>query len=585
MIISHSFANLICFKDMKIMRHFTITYLLCMLIVTLSGRLLAQKVNVQSPLDIPLFLSGNFGELRSTHFHAGIDLKTNGKIGQPVRPLSDGYVSRVKVQAGGYGNAIYIRHNNGYTSVYGHLETFYPAISAYVKNEQYRKKAFEVDLYLEKNKFKVTREMEIGKSGNTGRSGGPHVHLEYRDQNQVPENLLLFDFPVKDTIPPQVRKLVLYDNLDPVTFQWQNKVSYPLYFSDGEYKLNKTIRGHSDIAFGIEAYDYLNGSSNRCGVYSINFYLDGELVFSNAIDKISFGESRYIRSYADYEEKIRYRRSVHRLFVEPNNKLSIYRQVKNRGIISIKDTLKHEAQIIAKDVYGNKSSVRFNIMASKMENSFSDTGKIMLRFDEDNVYENEQLRFFVPKGALYANKWFDCTNSTSGKGGFGKIFSLGDENIPVHKYPELSVKYNGELKGVMPDKLLIVKLGYNGKKTSEGGRLKNGWVTAKVSGFGKYTIRADTVPPVIAPISFREGWYSVGDELVFKITDNLSGIKTYNGYVNDKWVLFEYDAKSNKLSFRIDKEVLKPSKKPHVLKLYVMDERNNLQSFTGTFFY
>jgi hypothetical protein len=568
------------------MRVVTITLSLCLCSFLSIKSLNAQHVDIQSPLNIPLFLSGNFGELRSTHFHAGIDLKTQGKIGQPVKAISSGYVSRVKVQAGGYGNAIYIKHIDGYTSVYGHLDSFFPEVAAYVKSEQYRQKSFEVDLYLEENKFVVTQGMIIGLSGNTGRSGGPHLHLELRDNKQVPMNVLLYGLPIKDTISPKMRRLFLYDNVDSETFQWQNKISVPIVGNNGEYSISKVLKGTSSIAFGIEVYDYLNGSSNRCGVYTLDLFVDSSLVFSNNIDKVSFGETRYIRTYSDYEEKKLNRRGVHRLFMEPNNNLSIYKEVLNRGILRINDTLLHKGKIIATDAYGNKSNLRFKfIVNSEQINSYVDSGIAKFNFAQDNIFEDDMISFKVPANALYANKWFNFSVIETGEEELSDIYSLGDELIPLHKSAELSIKPKGNLDGVSPEKLVVARIETDGDFSSEGGRWIDGRVKAKVSGFGQYTLMVDTISPTIKPVSFREGWYAAGDVISFKINDELSGIKTYNGYINDNWGLFSFDAKSGTLSYKIDKDKLSRSKNPHTLKIYVMDERNNIQSFSAKFFY
>jgi hypothetical protein len=563
-----------------------ITYVFSLLFINVTT-LLAQNFSIDPPVKIPIFLSGNFGELRSSHFHAGIDIKTQGVTGHAIYTAAEGYVSRFKVQSGGYGHALYITHPNGYTSVYAHLDEFYPELEQFLREQQYLKKSFEVDVYPEKGKFRIDRGQQIGVSGNTGRSMGPHLHFEIRDRNQIPQNVLKHSLPVEDTIPPKFKKLVVYNNINSETLRYAGKEVLKVSSNSNNYSYSETVDLSGIGAFGVEVYDYLNGSNNRCGVYNLDFFLDDTLVFSFTVEGISFGETRYIKSHLDYAEKKLNKRNVHKLFREPNNKLSIYNEIKNHGLINISDSLIHQAKIIASDVYGNTSTLSFSLTGHSYSTPRkADTGVVFISFDKEAFYKNEVFAITIPANGLYSNNWLSYFVLPANGNYFSDIHMVGDEFVPVNEYPELAMKVTKPLNNMPVEKLVIAKLEDDGSMSSEGGVYNDGFLETKISEFGKYVIAADTLPPTIQQVSFKEGgWYAAKDKISFKITDDISGIKTYNGYIDGDWALFEYDAKSDNLFYRIDLERLQRSKGKHEIKLFVLDERNNLQTFESFFYF
>ena len=142
----------------------------------------------QSPLEIPLILSGTFAELRSNHFHSGLDIKTQQQSGLKVMAAASGFVSRIKVSHFGYGKALYITHPNGYTTVYAHLQNFNPEIDAYIKHRQYKNESYEIELFPKAGELLVNNGDIVAYSGNTGGSGGPHLHFEIRNKQEHPMN-------------------------------------------------------------------------------------------------------------------------------------------------------------------------------------------------------------------------------------------------------------------------------------------------------------------------------------------------------------------------------------------------------------
>ena len=284
-----------------------------------------EKEQFISPVRIPLLLSANFGELRIDHFHSGIDIKTQGVTGKEVQAASAGYVYRITVSPGGFGNALYIRHTSGYSTVYGHLERFAPEIEEYVKAKQYENKSFGVSLYLSKEQFPVKQGDLIAYSGNTGSSGGPHLHYEIRkSDNEVPVNPLQFDFGAADNIKPVIEKLFIYPLTKETTVNGKKSVrkidvsgAHGNYYIPAENEI--TING--EAGFGIKSFDLLNDSYNKCSVYSIELLIDSMTVFKYKMDKFSFSESRYINSHIDYETFMKDKIFIERTYLLPNDKL------------------------------------------------------------------------------------------------------------------------------------------------------------------------------------------------------------------------------------------------------------------------
>jgi hypothetical protein len=545
------------------------------------------------PLNIPLLLSGNFGEVRSTHFHTGIDIKTQQETGKKVYAVHDGYISRIKIQSGAYGRSLYITHPIGYVSVYGHLSKFTPELENFIKEYQYERKSFEVDCYPESDRFIVKKGQVIALSGNTGRSSGPHLHFEIRKAgNQNPLNVLKFDFDIKDNIKPVIYNVAVYpaDKLSLVN-NANKKLIIPVTGANGLYKIqNKdSLNVSGNIGFGIETFDYLNGSNNKCAVYSIELFIKDSLIYSHQIDELSFSELRYVQSHADYEEKKMNNRIIHKLFPEPNNKLSIYKNLVNRGIYKFEDDTVVEIKIIVRDIYRNVSRLSFSVKSKKQNNPVNkidyDTNYVKPFFYYlPNKYETDELKISLPKDALYDNIDFTYYKIKDDDTGFSDIHFIHNEYTALHKSYSLSIKAEN-LPENLQNKALIASIDKDSTLISEGGEWENGFVTTRTPTFGKFKITIDTTAPVINPVNFYNNRiYSGNGKLSFKIEDDLSGIKSYNGYIDNKWALFEYDAKNNLLSYRLDKSRISTDTK-HNLEIYITDYKNNTGIYKGSFYY
>ena len=538
------------------------------------------------PLDIPLVLSGTFGELRSNHFHAGIDIKTQGQSGLKVYAIADGYISRIKVSPWGYGKAIYITHDNGYSSVYAHLMRYTGAIQDYVISSQYKNQSYDIELFPTKNELRVKKGEIIGLSGNTGSSAAPHLHFEIRNsQNQYPQNGLQFGFDITDNIPPVIKELKVYSKSKKTVIDgdYEDKL-YQVKGSGKNCYIDKTIEVSGLYALGVNTYDLLNKAKNKNGVYSIEVLLDSQLIYSHTMKEFGFHETRYINSHLDYSEKVTNKRKLHKCFLEPNNKLSIYDYVANKGIIKPKnDTQK--VVIRVKDVYENVSELNFKVKKSEQissDNNTKETVKFtsIFPYEEHNTFGNELLSIEIPKYSLYDTLFFTYKVFEDSSDIFhSPIHCVHNEESTVHSPYALSVKTT--VPDSLASKSYICKLNKKGKPNYVGGKYKDGKISVKTRLFGNFTVAIDTINPVVKGLNIYPGKTMKSSTLKMTIKDGESGVKTYSATINDEWVLMEYEPKSNKLTHYFKKD-LKAGK--HVFKLVVHDYVNNATEYQAVFY-
>jgi len=536
----------------------------------------------------PLLLSGNFGELRSNHFHSGIDIKTQGTKGKKVYAIADGYVSRIRVSANSYGRALYIHHpEKGLTSVYGHLQRFSKKVKQFVKNSQYEQKNFEVQLFPEKDLFPVKKGELIGLSGNSGSSDGPHLHFEIRQlSDQKPMNPLHYQLDVVDNIPPKIFNLAIYPRGKTSSVEGKRqKLFFETVSQDrGTYRLmNQAIPKVSGrIGFGIRAYDFLDGSPNWCGLYTVKLYIDNTLMYHHQMDGFFFYETRYINSHIDYEEKKRNNHTYQKSWLEPHNPLSIYEYLRNDGIHTFTDDTLHEVTYQITDVYGNTSTLAFQVQSQvdppdSLKQQQKTKGRVM-PYNESNTFEKSHLKLNFPEKAFYDTIHFEYsrTEAPVNKGSFySGLHHIHNEYTPVHKRYTLSIKPEG-LPDMLRNKAYVALInGEDEPYVYQGGEFVNGFISTEVRKFGKYAVLVDREEPSIKPLVIND------QQLSFHISDELSGIKSYNGYINDQWVLFEYDPKNDRLTYHIDTERLKQAKS-YELELYVSDPLNNIATYHDT---
>ena len=544
----------------------------------------------RSPMDIDLRLSGNFGEIRSNHFHSGIDIKTNSQEGFKIYAVADGYVSRIKVSPWGYGKALYITHPNGFVSVYAHLLDYGDSIEKYVRKEQYRAQSFEIERFPKKGEIPVKKGTVIAHSGNTGSSGGPHLHFEIRDEkSEHPINPLLFGMPVSDNTRPTLNRLYLYHFPDTI-FQESvcDKNTLPQKYdlikvNDSEYRIknNPTLKLSKNAGFGIDAFDTQSGTSNKNGIYSIELFLDDEQIYYHEMDRFSFDESRYINSHIDYFEQKKNHKNIVQSFVARNNKLNIYNHVKDNGIINLSDSAIHQVKYLLKDHSGNSATLLFNVTKDlNIKETVPSECVAVYNCKTANRFETPHVKIFFPEDAFYEDLRFNYKMSTDTfKNCLSPTHTVHDELFPVHAKYDLSIK-TGSLAPELQKKALIVRL-YNGKIISEGGMYENDYVKTETKYFGNFSVMIDTVPPTIKPINIYPNKNMADSKTIaIKVGDNLSGVDLYRATIDGNWVLMEYEPKQALLFYTFDKSI---SKGKHTFSLEVRDERKNSSTYNATF--
>jgi len=499
-------------------------FLSTLLFLSLSTLLAQEKYPqdyFESPLDIPLILSGTFGELRSNHFHAGIDIKTQRRQGLPVYAIADGTVTRIKISLWGYGKALYVAHPNGYTSVYAHLQKFSPEIEAYIKKEQYKKQSYEIELFPKLGELSVTKKSIIAYTGNSGGSSGPHLHFEIRSSiTEKPTNPLLYGYDVRDATDPAVIGLFGYP-LSKDAHVNGNQEKIQLSFNrqaDGSFLADK-VSALGTIGFGFNGFDKQDMAPNKNGVYSVRQTVNGKVYSEYDFETFSFGETRYINTFIDYEHFGKLRQRIQKCFKESSNRLGIYNTLYNDGKINVQDFF--PVNTFYKDFYidlkKGKDTVGIHNKTAAVHRNFT------LTFDVSKYSEKERKQLFIAR--------------------------IDDDGDP---------HYTRTYK-------------------------RNGIFTARTRNLGSYTLMKDTIPPTIHPRNFKEKqWLKNYDYLSLRITDDLSGIKDYSATLNGTWILMEYEPKTKTITYNFDERIANLTECN--LKVFVTDNVGNSTTFESTFF-
>jgi hypothetical protein len=532
------------------------------------------------PLDLPPSTAGSFGELRPNHFHAGLDFRTNQRKGYPVHAAADGYVSRVRVQVGGGGNIVYIDHPNGFTTVYMHNDSFSPDIAKAVSDYQYQHQQYDVDFNPPPGQIEICQGDVIAISGNSGAVEGPHLHFEIRDtKSEETVNPQLFGVTIPDRVKPSINAVAVY--------QLGNKPfseSTPHEFlsvagSGGSYHLvhPKTINLSGNAGFGIAAYDMNSASGSRNGVYSIELRVDSKTVYTYAVERFAFDQTKAINAYVDYPSLLTYGRWIQKCFIMPGSKISLYPQSINRGIVNFNDNELHDVEYVVRDVAGNTSTVSLKVQSHVAEPvAPAKTNGTLFHYDQKSEFINDKVRVTVMPGNLYDDVNFMYSALAMRPGAYSVTHHIHNRFTPIHDTYELWIKPDHDL-GELADKAVIVST----TGSYAGGVFEDGYVKAQAKAFGDYYIKLDDVPPRIVPLSISDGKNMAKQSRIsVRISDNLSGIKSSNGKIDDKWILMQWDYKTRVLSYTFDN--IAPGK--HYFELTVGDNKNNNAIYTADFY-
>nr|WP_299069656.1 M23 family metallopeptidase [uncultured Allomuricauda sp.] len=534
----------------------------------------------QSPMDIPLILAGTFGELRSNHFHAGIDIKTQQRQGLSVFSIADGTITRIKISHWGYGKAVYIAHPNGYTSVYAHLKKFSPEIEAYIKKIQYQKQSYEVEVFPDYGELKVTKGSIIAYSGNTGGSSGPHLHFEIRSSvTEKPTNPLLYGYDIRDATNPSLVGLFAYPlSDDAVVNQSEKKIQ--LNFtqqSDGTFLADK-VTAIGTIGFGFNGFDRQDMAANKNGVYAVKQIVNGKVFSEYNFETFSFGESRYINTLIDYSHFGKFRQRIQKCFKEPFNHLSIYKTLYNNGKIDIKEGLSYTVELNISDVENNVTKLIIPVDGKKENPKINkDDAKTddFILADKPNNFDLEAAKVYFPANTFYEDFYIDLKKGKD-------TITIHDNSVAAHRNFTISFdvsKYSKEDQ----KQLFIARLSKNKEPLHSKTYKRDASFTTRTRTFGTYTLVRDSIGPTIKSKNFKEKqWLSNYSYLSLEISDDLSGIATYNATLNGEWILMEYEPKTKTITYNFDDKILNNTQCN--LKVVVTDNVGNSNVFERTFF-
>ena len=496
-------------------------------LTTINSQVIVEEAN--APVKIPLKLSGNFGELRSSGFHSGIDIKTLGKEGVEIKSIDDGYISRISISLSGFGKAIYVTHPNGYTSVYAHLSRFNEKIEKLIRAHQYQKKSFVINKFFKKNEFVISKNDIIGFSGNTGSSFGPHLHFEIRKSlENLPINPLRFGYPIDDTIPPTIRGLFLYK----IGEKFNNRKAINIKKISSNTFQSEPIKSNGSFGFGVISDDRQNKSYNINGTYNYKLIKNDSTEFEIVFDNFSFDEKEYQMKLMDYGYYVDKKSRLIKVFNE-YGLITNFIKSKNSGIIDVVENDSIKIKIILSDYANNKTQVNVNIIGTKDSldyyyDDFSDFNSFVKNSKDFNFYENG-AEVKIEKNTFNNDTFLDISYLSD---------TLYIINPKVYAFKDIEIS--------MPQKVQNSKQTYIAREDNEGNKIFAGHTRIdrkfkfKTNNLGKFYEDIDSIAPTVKQLNRK-------NKISFQIKDEETGIKKYDVFINGNWYLFEYEPKRNEI--------------------------------------
>lgn len=530
-------------------------------------------ISYLSPVSFPISLAGNFGEPRPNHFHGGLDIKTQHEEGKPIHAVADGYVCRVTVSTTGYGNAVYVRHPDGHTTVYAHLQRFEPSIQSRVKKWQYDNRSWAADVTFQANEFPVKQGQIIALSGNTGSSMGPHLHLEVHQSDtwDMYDPLEFLSGLVNDTKAPEARAIMIYpiegkgvvcNSVSPQRFDWHDGL------------LSDTIKAWGDIGIALFANDYMENSSNHYGIRYTTLYVDGVQVFHSDVNGIPVSQNRMVNSWGDFDYFEKHHEWFMKSFIEPGNVLACLSADKDKGILSIKEERIYSFRYLISDYFGNTSEYKWTIRGEKQTISkpqIRNDNAVALLWNKDCSIQRNGFSISIPKGNL-PNTIYVTPEEKQGP--FSKIYTIVNHPTPLFDMATVSIELTSDDKSLYP-KLFIAR---NGKYL--GGKAIAGSVVAKTKELGgAFTVLCDSLSPII------EIKDNTDNKLVVDVADTLSGIHKVAGFIDGQFILLEPQPRTSQWYCVLSKTPVRRKRMPRSLLIEAIDQRGNKANYKTTINY
>lgn len=537
------------------------------------------ETQFRPPLDIPIILAGTFGELRSNHFHSGVDIKTQQRQGLPVYAVEDGTVSRIKVGLWGYGKVLYVAHPNGYTTVYAHLQKFGPGIEEFVNDLQYRKQSYEVETFPDYGTLTVRKGDVIAYTGNTGGSSGPHLHFEIRNSlDEKPTNPLLYGLEVRDATNPTLQAAYAYPLSESAHVNRSGQRVELTYRrqTDGTY-LADTLEASGSVGFGVVGYDRQDMAANKNGLYRLVQRMDGDLRTDLVFDRFSFSETRYINTLIDYPQYARSRTRIQKCFRDAGNQLSMYNTLQEDGKLQIRPGARHLVELELLDLAGNRTLLRIPVRGVDIAvpREADAVTPYYARADKPATFDLGKAKFYLPEGSLYQGTYLNLEAA-------GDTVRLHDSSLALHRNFTLSFDVS-HLPAEVRRQAFIARLDNRGLPQYERTYKRGNTFSMRSRDLGRFTLASDTVPPEIRPKNFKDRqWLTNYRYLSLRISDNLSGIDSYTAKINGKWILMEYEPKTRTLTYSFDDRI--GEARQCDLEVVVTDNAGNESRYTSTIF-